>query len=330
MLVEHGVPAAGEDIPVPRRGGGPARHARRRPRRPGPAAARARAERRPARRRADRARGRASRTPSTPRRASEGAVSHPLLAAAAANARARAERRDARALAAASPTTSCASCTSRAPPERTPSSRRRSARRRRGRRRAARGTRPPARRARAAADTAAVAGARRAAAELASYYERAGEKRHLTDVLEPAVDSTARGASARACVLLSDGAGPRTVWGRRAASDRALAESRDDPRSARTCSPRRRQRRRQLGRAAHRRRGVGARRAVGGRRRARHRAARAVRSAGAGASKRRVDRRVVRALGGDVGHVLLHHDLAERWPASGSYGAVSWTARGRR
>ncbi len=65
---------------------------------------------------------------------------------------------------------------------------------------------------------------------LASYFERAGEKQHATDLLTPAVDSLPSGsARARAWLLLSDGAGPRTVWDVERYLDRALAESRDDP-----------------------------------------------------------------------------------------------------
>jgi DNA-binding CsgD family transcriptional regulator len=65
---------------------------------------------------------------------------------------------------------------------------------------------------------------------LASFYERAGEKRHATDLLTPAVEALPSGsARARAWLLLSDGAGPRTVWEVERYLDKALAESRDDP-----------------------------------------------------------------------------------------------------
>jgi DNA-binding CsgD family transcriptional regulator len=65
---------------------------------------------------------------------------------------------------------------------------------------------------------------------LASYYERAGEKRHATELLTPAVETLPAGsARARAWLLLSDGAGPRTVWEVEKYLDKALAESRNDP-----------------------------------------------------------------------------------------------------
>jgi DNA-binding CsgD family transcriptional regulator len=65
---------------------------------------------------------------------------------------------------------------------------------------------------------------------LASYYERAGEKRHATELLTPAVETLPPGsARARAWLLLSDGAGPRTVWEVEKYLDKALAESRNDP-----------------------------------------------------------------------------------------------------
>jgi DNA-binding CsgD family transcriptional regulator len=65
---------------------------------------------------------------------------------------------------------------------------------------------------------------------LAAYYERAGEKQHATDLLTPAVETLPSGSfRARAWLLLSDGAGPRTVWEVERYLDKALAESRDDP-----------------------------------------------------------------------------------------------------